>query len=352
MKIGIIGAGEINDIYIKNLTTWKTNIEVVGISSLHNEHAKIKAEQYHIKFMTYEEMMNNSSIELVVSLTPVTAHYQILKDALNHNKHIYTEKVLCSSLEEALEIQELAKQNKLRVGVAPDTFLGAGIQTAKKALEEGLIGEVTSVDAIVNRCASFSYAPNRFNTQKGGGIGFNIGIYFLNAILYLLGPVAKTSGFILKAGEQANSNPNSPYYNQKMFIDNEDLMVGSILFDSGVCGNLHFNGRSIYPEVPVITIMGTKGILYLPDPNKFGGSVKYTLFGTRRDLPVEFKELELVNEYTDNSRGLGVVDMVDSILNNKPHQASIERAIHAIEVLSLIEKSSDTGLTQTLTTKI
>lgn len=350
MRVAVVGSGQISEIYLKNMIERFPVLDVVGCCSLHGESAKKRAEQFGIRYMTYDEIRESQEIEIVVNLTPTTAHYQIIKDMLLAGKHVYTEKVICATFAQAEEIRELAGRCGRRVGCAPDTFMGAAIQTGAKAIADGLIGDVTSVCAVMNRNAAFGYIPGRFTVQKGGGIGYDMGIYYVTALLSLLGPAQKVSGMILPAGERVVIRPDSPHLGETVYVDNENVMAASILFKSGVMGSLHFNGRSIYPENPVITVMGTDGILYLPDPNQFGGSVRLLRQMSRENRCPKEEELPLLLDYRDNSRGVGVADMAQAILEGRPHRASLEMGVHGLELISLVEESSKTGREQELTT--
>ena len=341
MKTAVVGSGQISEIYLKNMINRFPILDVVGCCSLHGENARKRAEQFRIKAMTYEEILEDKEIELVVNLTPTQAHYQIITDMLNAGKHVYTEKVIAPELAQVQAIKELADKKGLRVGCAPDTFLGAAIQTGAKLIEEGAIGDVTSCNVFLNRFSAFGYQPGRFTTQKGGGIGFDMGIYYLTAVMSLLGPVERVCGFSLPAGECVIGDPRSPQKGQPIRVDNENLMVASLMFRSGVAGTLHFNGRCIYPEAPGITICGTKGILYLPDPNRFGGPVKVLKAWQPKAV-----RIPQVKKYRDNSRGVGVADMAEAIREGRPHRAAVEMGLHGVEVFCAIEESSRTGRTQ------
>lgn len=347
MKTAVVGSGEISEIYLKNMINRFSILDVVGCCSKNNINAQKRASEFHIKTMTFEEILNDKDIELVVNLTPALAHYDIIKRSLSAGKHVYTEKTISPVLEQVKELQNIAVQNKLRIGCAPDTFLGSAIQTAKKALDEGLIGTVTSCHAVDNRNASLSYTPGRFTTQPGGGIGFDVGIYYITALLYLLGPVKAVNGLSVNTTpEYTITNTASPYYGQTCTIENENMMLANLIFKNGILGTLHFNGRCIDPEVPSITLYGTKGILTLPDPNCFGGQVKIMKEGE-----TEFSPLNSVFGFSDNSRGIGAAEMAWSIRLNRPHRANITMGLHAVDLLNCIVASNNSSKTQYLSTE-
>ncbi len=345
LKTAVFGAGQISEIYLQNMKSRFSPIEVVACCSKNGLSAEKRAEQFGIKAMTEQEILEDKTIDLVVNLTPASEHYSIIKRALSAGKHVYTEKILTPDYSDAKELCELAKASGKRVGCAPDTFLGSAIQTAKQAIKRGEIGEIMSCSANLNRDVTCSYTPGRFTTQKGGGVGYDVGIYYITAILSVLGCAKKVCGFSLNTTpEYIVEDKSSKYYGEKCIIENENIMIANVLFENTVPVTLHFCGRTIYPETPSIIFYGTKGIIILPDPNCFGGKVMIMRQGesTYSELPESFY-------CSDNSRGLGVAEMAFSILSDRPHRTDIAMAAHAVEILCAIVRSSETGVTQEIT---
>ena len=346
LKTAVVGCGAISGIYLKNMTERFSILEVVACCSEHGESARQKAEQFGLKATTFEEILADPSIELVVNLTPAPAHYDIVKRSLLAGKHVYTEKVLTPSFESSKELVELAEEKGLYLGVAPDTFLGAPIQTAKAAIEQGMIGQVTSCHVNLNRDLSAFYRPGSFGILPGGGIGFDVGIYYLTALLSILGPVAQVGGIVRTEEPQRTvKNPLSPHYGETFTVENENMMMGVLNFKNGVLGTLHFTGCSILPEAPRVMIYGTQGILSIPDPNCFDGTVMVQKRGTQTLEPIPYGY-----GYSTNSRGLGVAEMAWSIRKGRPHRASGKMALHAVEVFEAITKSSSDGCFKKITT--
>lgn len=345
LKTAVFGAGQISEIYLKNLKYRFTPVDVVACCSKSGLSAQMRAKQFGISVMTEHEILNDKSIDLVVNLTPATEHYSVIKRALLAGKHVYTEKILTPNYSEAKELCELAKNTGKRVGCAPDTFLGSAIQTVKQAIDRGEIGRIMSCSANLNRDVTCSYTPGRFTTQKGGGVGFDVGIYYITAILSVLGNAKKVCGFSLNTTpEYTVEDKSSKYYGERCIIDNENIMTANVLFENSVPVTLHFCGRTIYPETPSIIFYGTKGIIVLPDPNCFGGKVMIMRQGESA-----YSELQNGFYFSDNSRGLGAAEMAFSILSDRPHRTDIAMAAHAVEILCAIVRSSETGITQELT---
>lgn len=337
-NVAVVGCGSISKIFIENMINKMDNLNVVACCSKNGKSAIRKAKDYGLKAMTFEEIMADPEIEVIVNLTPPIEHYDIIKAALENGKHVYTEKTMTSTYEEAKELVALAKSRNLMLGSAPDTCLGAAIQTAKKAVETGLIGEITGCVVSLNRNLGVMYENLRFLIQPGAGIGFDMGIYYLSALLTILGPVTEVSGRIATHNPiRTIQNKDSDDYGQQYEIKNENIMVGNMELKNGVLGTVMFNGICIFPEKPYIAIQGTEGILYLPDPNAFGGKVLL-----QRQFTDMEEELELVNPYVENCRGLGVSELLKGFENNENIIVSIEMAAHAIEILEGIVESSST----------
>lgn len=338
VKTAVIGCGKISDIYFKNLTSMFSIVDVVACCDLNTDLQQQTAQKYQLNQMTMSEIIADTSIELVINLTPPGAHYSIIKALLEGGKHVYTEKVLSIELWQAKELIELADKKNLYLGAAPDTFLGAAVQTARNVVDSGLIGEVTSCYAALNRDCGLMAERFPYTARTGGGIGMDVGIYYVTALLSILGPACEVSGI------SKTMNPNRTHYftskenyGEAYTMESENLMAGTISFESGAVGSIHFNSSSIMNEKPQMVLYGTQGILYMPDPNRFGGDVKVLLKGQTEPfvMPANFA-------YSDNSRGLGAAEMAWSIRKNRTPRANKEMAYHALELLCGIVQSSQT----------
>ena len=346
IRAGIVGVGHISDTYIRNMKLFK-NIELVGCTARNMERIKAKAEQHGITPMAMDEMINDKSIELVVNLTPVEAHYEVIKRAIESGKHVYSEKTLTGDYNSSKELSDLADCRGVYLGCAPDTFLGSGIQTAAEALANGSIGAVTGFTIMINRGLDYLYEILEFLIKPGGGMGYDLGIYSLTAVLSMLGPIEEVAGFsqtnrpsrIYKL--QNNPNVGKPYE-----IKNENVMAAVLRQKHGIVGTVMFNGDSTFPEKPYICIQGTKGLLYLPNPNDFGGDVKLVKGITQPDQLMSGGEpeetLSVHHNYAEDSRGLGAADMVAAIREKRNPRASKEMACHMVELLDAIVKSCST----------
>lgn len=335
VKTAVIGCGVISDTYFGNMIEKFSILDVVGCCDLNEGLAKSMAETYHIRMMTMEEILADKEIEIVVNLTPPSAHYSIVKTLLNHGKHVYTEKVMALELEEAKELVALADEKGLYLGAAPDTFLGAAAQTGRYALESGLIGEVSSCYAVLNRDSNVMAERFPYTAKYGGGIGMDVAVYYVTELLSMLGPVKEVSGIAKTVNpERLHYFTNGRDFGKTYTMESENLFAGTMEFENGVVGSLHFNSNSIQNEKPQVVFYGTQGILYLPDPNRFGGDVKVLLKGQTEPFV-----LPPVYAYEEDSRGIGVAEMAWSIRNNRKNRASKEMACHVLEVLCKIGES-------------
>jgi predicted dehydrogenase len=251
-RIGVIGTGAISDIFFDNMINRFKNLEVVGCSSRDPEHYRAKAEKYGIKPYSLDELFADSSIDILVNLTPAPVHYELIKRGLNAGKHIYTEKPLALNYNQAKELLDLATANGLRLGTAPDTFLGAGVQTAARAVKHGKIDEVTGFIVMLNRGLELLYEVFGFLQQPGGGIGYDFGVYALTAVFSILGSAAEVCGFSQTNRPTREYKFLPQFRGQPYTVENENVMVAAIKMKSGVLGTVTFNGDSVFPEKPYL----------------------------------------------------------------------------------------------------
>lgn len=344
MNVGIIGSGVISDIYLENMIHKFEQTNVIAIASKHIENARKKAEKFNIIAQNVEELIHNPEIELIVNLTPVGAHYEIIKAALLAGKHVYTEKTLTDNLESAKELVELAEEKGLVLCSAPDTFMGAAYQTARHAIDAGLIGEVNSFVISSNRDNRILLSFLPFLREPGAGVLFDYAVYYITALVSLLGPVSRVAG-IAEAPYKSYTNiiPQSPEYGQEIKTKNESRASAIIMLKNGISGTAHFDCNSLMAEQVFFAIYGTEGILYLTDPNQFGGEVKLIPNTMNPMEKTESITLWNYSGYSGNERGIGPSDCIDSFINGKRPRASKEMAYHVFEVLDALLKGGEQG---------
>lgn len=338
-KIGVIGCGQISDSYFKASETFD-NIEVVACADINMETAQSKAEEYKIKALSVEQLLADPEIEIVINLTIPKVHAEIAIKTLEAGKHAYAEKPLAISTEEAKKVMELAKAKGLRVGCAPDTFLGGGQQTARKLIEDGWIGKPLSGTAIVMGCGPERYyhkAP-AFFYELGGGPMFDLGVYWITALVNLLGPAKGVSAIVSKGFDYRVTGPQgiTPY--EKLPVDVPTHYSGTIEFQNGAVITLISSFDVWKHSHNCIEIYGTHGSIEVPNPNTFGGPIRLAV-GDQRE--VEWKECPITHQYTDNMRSIGAADMAKAIATGRKHRASGELAYHVLEIMEAFEKSSN-----------
>jgi predicted dehydrogenase len=337
VKTAIIGCGAISDAYLSTMIHKFKILDVVGCYDRNLDKVQAKAQKYGINALSIEEILTNASIEIVVNLTTPTAHYPLIKQLLEAGKHVYTEKVLAVELEHAAELVKLADQNGLYLGAAPDTFLGSAIQTARFVVDSGMIGDITSCYCTLTRDSELFSRAFPFTAKPGGGIGFDVGIYSITALLSILGPVEEVSG-VVKTRNPERRDYSLEQFGESFQIECENLMTGILQFECGTVGNVLFDANSIFtvPEKPSLVLNGTLGVLQMADPNGFGGEVKVILKGNNEPFVMQQS-----HAFSDECRGLGVAEMAWSMRQGRKNRANKEMAYHALEVLHGIVKSSE-----------
>ncbi|GAA3685618.1 Gfo/Idh/MocA family oxidoreductase [Nonomuraea antimicrobica] len=319
--------------YLRNLTAFP-DVRVIAVADLDTGRAAAAAGEHGVPVSgTLAEILALPEVELVVNLTVPSAHAAVALESLRAGKHVYGEKPLALDLDEAAKVMAEAAGRGLRVGGAPDTFLGGGLQSAVHALRSGLIGAPVAVTAAVQSLGPESWHPSpEFLYQPGAGPLFDLGPYYLTALVSLLGPVSRVAAGLRRARDQRviGSGPKEgtlfpvevpTHVNALLDFPGTATATATFSFDSAV-------GRRM------IEIIGTEGALSLPDPNTFEGPL---LVRGARDA--DWRELPVSG--TMAGRGIGVLDLARSIRAGAPHRASGELAYHVLELMSAITESGE-----------
>ena len=336
LKIGVIGCGDISKTYLKNLPGFE-NLEVVGCADIIHERAESRAAEYGIRALSVHELLADPEIEFVVNLTVPKVHASINDAVLNSGKHVYTEKPLSTNLEDAKASSILARQKNLRIGSAPDTFLGGGIQTCRKLLDSGEIGYPVAAVAFMAGHGMETWHPDpEFFYKTGGGPMLDIGPYYLTALVSLLGPIRRITGST-KISFPERIVTSQANFGKRITVETPTHISGILDFANGTIGTVLTSFDIWGSNLPRIEIYGSEGSLSVPDPNTFGGPVR--LFKPGKG----WQDIELTHGYTQNSRGVGLADMAKSVQSGKPHRASGELAYHVLEAMLAFEKSGRSG---------
>lgn len=345
VKVGLIGCGMISSIYLKNCTqTFGHILEVAACADLVPELARKRAEEFNIPAAcTVEELLANPEIEIVINLTAPVSHAPINLKALQAGKHVYTEKPFALSREDAHEVLALAESKGLRVGCAPDTFLGAGLQTCRKLIDDGWIGTPYAANGtIIMGSAGEGMHPNFQNFLKlGGDPLLDMGPYYLTALINLLGPIRRVTGSAQQLRKEITvRNPNSPRFGDTVPVEAPTNVTAVLDFHGGAVAGLQAAKES-FGYKPRLEIFGTEGNMTVPDPNFFGPVPSLDSTITIRFRSGETKELPLTHGFAEDSRGIGIADMAYAIRTGRPHRASGRLAEHVLDVsLGILEASA------------
>jgi len=347
VRIGIVGCGNISGIYFANLTKHFPWVSIEACSDLIPDRAKEKADEFGVsKCVSTDDLLADDAVELVLNLTTPEYHSAINQAALSAGKHVYCEKPLAVIRQDAVDTLSMAEERGLRVGCAPDTFLGGGIQTCRKIIDEGIIGDTVSAMAFMVNHGHESWHPDpEFYYQKGGGPMLDMGPYYLTALVNCIGPMARINGSTGSALKERIITSKGKY-GKRAPVETPTHLTGAIDFSSGAIGTIVMSFDVWASRLPRIEIHGTDGSLLVPDPNTFGGPVKLYRPGDKEwmDIPV------YTHGHAGNSRGLGVADMALGILDNREHRASGQLAGHILDGMLAFEESSDAGRAVKLST--
>jgi predicted dehydrogenase len=314
-------------------------IEVVACSDLVIERAEAQAETYDVpKACTPEELLADEEVEIVLNLTVPTVHAEVSMAALQAGKHVYTEKPLAVSLEDGQRMLEVAGERDLLIGCAPDTFLGGGLQTCHKVIDEGIIGAPVAVTAFMLNHGPEDWHPNPdFFYQPGAGPMFDLGPYYLSTLTTLMGPIRRVTASA-RVTFPERTITNEPHAGTSITVNTPTHVAGVMDFESGAVGTLVTSFDVWSENQSRIDLYGTEGTLSLPDPNTFGGPVRLW-----RSDENAWTEVPLTHPYTGNSRGLGLADMAQALRSGRRHKASGELGMHVLDIIHAFLDSSERG---------
>ncbi len=338
VKVGVIGCGKISDVYFQAGKIFDI-LDIVACADLDGVRAKAKAEHYTISHAySVEELLADPEIEIVVNLTIPNAHADIALQAIHAGKSVYSEKPLALTREQGQEVLSAAHTRGVLVGCAPDTFLGAGIQTCRKLIDDGAIGEAVAAAGNMLSHGPEGWHPDpAFYYQPGGGPLFDMAPYYLTAFINLIGPVRRvTASTGITFPERTITS--QPHYGDIIHVNTPTHIAGVIDFSNGAIGTLVTSFDVWSSNLPNIEIYGTEGTLRVPDPNTFGGPVRI-----RHEREKEWHDVPLTHGYSEQIRGIGVADMALALRSGRPHRANGAMAYHVVDVMQAFLEASDAG---------
>ncbi|MHC4712174.1 MAG: Gfo/Idh/MocA family protein [Planctomycetota bacterium] len=338
VRVGVIGCGNISGIYLKNMREVFEILEVVACADIIHERAVTAAEEFEgVKAVAVEDLHGDPSIEIVVNLTPPKAHAEVAFAAIEAGKSVYNEKPLAVTREDGQKLLAAAREKGLLVACAPETFLGAGLQTCRKLIDDGWIGRPVAATAFMTTHGPESWHPDpTFFYEVGGGPMFDMGPYYLTALVNLLGPAKRVTGSAqITFPERLITS--KPHFGTSLEVETATHIAGVIDFKGGAVGTLLTSFDVWKANLPRIEIYGTEGSLSVPDPNTFGGPVRVQRFKG------DWAEVPLTHGYAKNSRGLGIADMAYALRSGRPHRASGEMAYHVLDCMHAFHDASRNG---------
>jgi predicted dehydrogenase len=334
VNIGIIGCGNISPVYFQTSKRF-ANLNLIGCADMDAARAQARASEYGTRAFSVDDLLAHDDIQIIINLTIPKAHGEVGIRAVEAGKSVYNEKPLALSREEGQHLIALAKKNTVRVGGAPDTFLGAGIQTCIKLINDGAIGEPIGATAFMMGHGHESWHPDpEFYYQPGGGPMFDMGPYYLTALVAMLGPVKRVTGSA-RITFPERTITSKPKYGQKITVRVPTHVAGVMDFDSGAVATIIQSFDVWKHSMPNIEIYGTEGSLQVPDPNSFGGPVRIAKAGEK-----DWTEVALTHSYANQSRGLGVADMGNALHSGRAHRASAELTYHVLDIMHAVHDAS------------
>ena len=340
MRVGVLGCGAISGNYIDAARRFP-EIEIVAVADLRQNVAEAKAREFQIAAApTVEQLLGDPSIELVLNLTIPKAHVEVSRLILEAGKHVYSEKPLAVTREEGRQLLDFAAEKNLRIGCAPDTFMGTAVQTARQAIDSGVIGRPVAFTAfMMYRGPEAWHANPQFYFEAGAGPMFDMGPYYLTALLNFFGPIRRISGSASIAIPDRTIT-SEPHYGEKIRVETPDHVCGTIEFENGVIGTIIQSfaiWHQIYDRKFPLTVFGTDATLKVHDPNQFDGPVEIRAAQDTdwHEIPSRFA--------AGSGRSVGAADMATAIRNDRPHRASGELGYAILDAMAGFLDSAASG---------
>lgn len=335
-RIGVVGCGAISHTYLEHAPTF--GLDVVAVADLDPERAREAAARHGVgRACTTDELIADPEVDVVLNLTRPGAHVEIGLAAIAAGKHVYSEKPLATTREDGRRLVDAAAAANVRLGVAPDTFFGAGIQTCRDLVDRGVIGAPVAGTAFMTGHGHESWHPDpEFYYRPGGGPLFDMGPYYLTALVVLLGPIKRVSA-AASAFTKTRTIGSGPRAGAEFAVEVATHVAGTLEFASGAIVTLVMSFDVWAARLPRFEVYGSEGTISGPDPNTFGGPVGLWRQGngTWSDVPIPSVE--------HRSRGVGLADMVRATSEGRPHRASGELGYHVLDAMCALLESAEQG---------
>ena len=345
--IGIIGLGNISAAYLKASKDFPI-LDIRAVADMNPAAAKARADEFGLKAVALDDIFTDPSIDIILNLTIPKAHVDVGLRAIAAGKHVYSEKPLGIVFAEGQKLIAAAKAKGLRVGSAPDTFLGGAHQTSRRIVDDGTLGQPVGGTAYFMCPGHERWHPNpAFYYEAGGGPMLDMGPYYITDLVNLFGPVAKVAGFgtMVRSTRTITAKERA---GEVIPVHVPTHVSGTLIFVNGAVVQVTMSfDVAAHKHVP-FEIYGTEGTLIVPDPNHFGGQIELLKKGG------EWQNIETDQPYAGegNYRSIGLADMAHGIVGNRPHRANGDLALHVLEVMEAFETSSQSGKVVTITTPV
>ena len=357
MRVGIIGCGNISETYFECQNLFN-NFTVVACADINIEAAKKSAEKYNVNAFSVDDILSNEDVDLIINLTIPAAHKEIIIKSLNAGKHCFSEKPLAMSFSEGLEISELAISKNLYVGCAPDTFLGAAGQKARSLIEDNAIGNVVLGTFNLMSHGMEHWHPNPdFFFKPGAGPVFDVGVYYITQLVNLIGPIKSISSLSGTATPERIIT-SEPRNGEKIKVETPTTLMGTLEFHNNAKIQFFCSWDVWKHKHSTIELYGLEGSMIVPDPNFFSGDILISHKDENWQIINNDKMLLGIPNKTDNDgvkianyRGIGLSDMIDAISNQRQARCSLDLAVHVLEAMEGIIKSSEKRSIYNMNTK-
>ena len=357
MRVGIIGCGNISETYFECQNLFN-NFNVVACADINIEAAKKSAEKYNVNAFSVDDILSSEDVDLIINLTIPAAHKEIIMKSLNAGKHCFSEKPLAMSFSEGLEISDLANSKNLYVGCAPDTFLGAAGQKARSLIEDNAIGNVVLGTFNLMSHGMEHWHPNPdFFFKPGAGPVFDVGVYYITQLVNLIGPIKSISSLSGTATPERIIT-SEPRNGEKIKVETPTTLMGTLEFHNNAKIQFFCSWDVWKHKHSTIELYGLEGSMIVPDPNFFSGDILISHKEEDWQIINNDKMLLGIPNKTDNNgtkianyRGIGLSDMIDAIHNQRQSRCSLDLAVHVLEAMEGIIKSSDDRVNYHMQTK-
>lgn len=357
LGIGVIGCGNISTAYFRLAPLFR-GIEMRACADLNADAAKAQAAEFGLRADTVEGLLAAKDIDIIVNLTVPAAHFEVSKSILEAGKHVFSEKPFVLSVDEGNALKTLAQSKGLRIGSAPDTFLGGAHQQARAHIDSGAVGTITSGTAMVMSHGMEHWHPNPdFFFNPGGGPILDLGPYYIANLVQLIGPVRRVAA-LASAATQTRTITSEPRKGETIPVRTPTNVHALLEFVNGATVTLISSWDVWAHRHSNMELYGTEGSIYLPDPNFFGGEVMAGGggFSAVETLSAWDHPLGLPNQKDNSGKAManyrtsGLADMAAGILEDRPHRCSLDLALHAIDVMTATLASGESGEFVTLST--